>query len=181
MTTRMLIDARHREETRVAVVTGNRIEEFDFESAEHKQLKGNIYLAKVTRVEPSLQAAFIDYGGNRHGFLAFSEIHPDYYQIPKADRDALLREEAEHAAEEERLRSARFELFAILPQIRPAFDEARRDMKKERGEPKKLTSKSIVVYDNALPNVVMVVSDDPKSQHGKNGLGFLAVRYYDPR
>jgi ribonuclease E len=103
---RMLIDARHPEETRVAVVKGNRIEAFDFESAEHKQLKGNIYLAKVTRVEPSLQAAFIDYGGNRHGFLAFSEIHPDYYQIPKADRDALLREEAEHAAEEERLRAA---------------------------------------------------------------------------
>src|SRR3954463_15640459 len=106
MSMRMLIDARHPEETRVAVVKGNRIEEFDFESAEHKQLKGNIYLAKVTRVEPSLQAAFIDYGGNRHGFLAFSEIHPDYYQIPKADREALLREEAEHAAEEERLRSA---------------------------------------------------------------------------
>jgi ribonuclease E len=106
MSMRMLIDARHPEETRVAVVKGNRIEEFDFESSEHKQLKGNIYLAKVTRVEPSLQAAFIDYGGNRHGFLAFSEIHPDYYQIPKADRDALLREEAEHAAEEERLRGA---------------------------------------------------------------------------
>ena len=105
MTIRMLIDARHREETRVAVVKGNRIEEFDFESAEHKQLKGNIYLAKVTRVEPSLQAAFIDYGGNRHGFLAFSEIHPDYYQIPKEDREALLREEAEHAAEEAELRA----------------------------------------------------------------------------
>src|SRR6476659_6628806 len=109
MSMRMLIDARHPEETRVAVAKGNRIEEFDFESAEHKQLKGNIYLAKVTRVEPSLQAAFIDYGGNRHGFLAFSEIHPDYYQIPKADREALLREEAEHAAEEERLRSAEFD------------------------------------------------------------------------
>lgn len=105
MTTRMLIDARHREETRVAVVKGNRIEEFDFESAERKQLKGNIYLAKVTRVEPSLQAAFVDYGGNRHGFLAFSEIHPDYYQIPKEDRDALLAEEAEHAAEEAALRA----------------------------------------------------------------------------
>src|SRR5216110_2458304 len=97
MTMRMLIDARHQEETRVAVVKGNRIEEFDFESAEHKQLKGNIYLAKVTRVEPSLQAAFVDYGGNRHGFLAFSEIHPDYYQIPVADRQALLREEEEDA------------------------------------------------------------------------------------
>ncbi|WBO23307.1 Rne/Rng family ribonuclease [Sphingomonas abietis] len=97
MTTRMLIDARHPEETRVAVAQGNRIEEFDFESAERKQLKGNIYLAKVTRVEPSLQAAFIEFGGNRHGFLAFSEIHPDYYQIPKEDRDALLREEQEDA------------------------------------------------------------------------------------
>jgi ribonuclease E len=100
----MLIDARHREETRVAVVTGNQIEEFDFESAEHKQLKGNIYLAKVTRVEPSLQAAFVDYGGNRHGFLAFAEIHPDYYQIPREDRERLLAEEAEAAAEEAALR-----------------------------------------------------------------------------
>ncbi|MBK9003232.1 MAG: ribonuclease E/G [Sphingomonadales bacterium] len=104
MKTRMLIDARHREETRVAVVKGNIIEEFDFESAEHKQLKGNIYLAKVTRVEPSLQAAFVDYGGNRHGFLAFSEIHPDYYQIPKEDRERLLAEEAAAAAEEAALR-----------------------------------------------------------------------------
>ena len=109
MTMRMLIDARHQEETRVAVIKGSRIEEFDFESAEHKQLKGNIYLAKVTRVEPSLQAAFVDYGGNRHGFLAFSEIHPDYYQIPREDREALLREEAEHAEEEARLRAAELE------------------------------------------------------------------------
>src|SRR4051794_12394081 len=106
MTMRMLIDARHQEETRVAVVKGNRIEEFDFDSADHKQIKGNIYLAKVTRVEPSLQAAFVDFGGNRHGFLAFSEIHPDYYQIPKQDREALLAEEAAHAAEEAALRAA---------------------------------------------------------------------------
>ena len=106
MTMRMLIDARHPEETRVAVLKGNRIEEFDFESAEHKQIKGNIYLAKVTRVEPSLQAAFVDFGGNRHGFLAFSEIHPDYYQIPKEDREALLAEEAAHAEEEAALRAA---------------------------------------------------------------------------
>lgn len=105
MATRMLIDARHPEETRVAVVKGNRIEEFDFESAEHKQIKGNIYLAKVTRVEPSLQAAFVDFGGNRHGFLAFNEIHPDYYQIPQADRERLLAEEAEAAEEEARLRA----------------------------------------------------------------------------
>src|SRR5215212_742119 len=98
MTTRMLIDARHREETRVAIVQGNRIEEFEFESAESKQLKGNIYLAKVTRVEPSLQAAFVDYGGNRHGFLAFSEIHPDYYQVPQADRAMLEEIERDAAA-----------------------------------------------------------------------------------
>ncbi len=101
MSLRMLIDARHQEETRVAVVNGQRIEEFDFEAADRKQLKGNIYLAKVTRVEPSLQAAFVEYGGNRHGFLAFSEIHPDYYQIPREDREALLREEAEFAAQQD--------------------------------------------------------------------------------
>lgn len=105
MATRMLIDARHPEETRVAVLQGNRIEEFDFESAEHKQIKGNIYLAKVTRVEPSLQAAFVDFGGNRHGFLAFSEIHPDYYQIPSEDRARLLEEEQAAADEEAALRA----------------------------------------------------------------------------
>jgi len=92
-TKRMLVDAIHPEETRVVVTSGNRLEEFDFESAQRQQLRGNIYLAKVTRVEPSLQAAFVEYGGNRHGFLAFSEIHPDYYQIPVADREALLRDE----------------------------------------------------------------------------------------
>ena len=95
MADKMLIDASHEEETCVVVVRGNRIEEFDFESQHKKQLRGNIYLAKVTRVEPSLQAAFVDYGGNRHGFLAFSEIHPDYYQIPLADREALMREAVE--------------------------------------------------------------------------------------
>jgi ribonuclease E len=98
----MLIDATHPEETRVVVADGNRVEDFDFESENKRQLAGNIYLAKVTRVEPSLQAAFVDYGGNRHGFLAFSEIHPDYYQIPIADREALLAEEAALAAEAER-------------------------------------------------------------------------------
>src|SRR4051812_9797323 len=92
MTKRMLIDAAHAEETRVVVVDGTRIEELDLENQSRKQLRGNIYLAKVTRVEPSLQAAFIEYGGNRHGFLAFNEIHPDYYQIPIADREALMRE-----------------------------------------------------------------------------------------
>ena len=93
MAKKMLIDATHAEETRVVVVEGNKVEEFDFESENRRQLAGNIYLAKVTRIEPSLQAAFIDYGGNRHGFLAFSEIHPDYYQIPVADREALMEEE----------------------------------------------------------------------------------------
>ena len=93
MAKKMLIDATHAEETRVVVVEGNKVEEFDFESENRRQLAGNIYLAKVTRIEPSLQAAFIDYGGNRHGFLAFSEIHPDYYQIPVADREALMAEE----------------------------------------------------------------------------------------
>ncbi len=94
MATKMLIDAAHEEETRVVVVRDGKVEEFDFEAASRKQLRGNIYLAKVTRVEPSLQAAFVDYGGNRHGFLAFSEIHPDYYQIPHADRQALIAEQA---------------------------------------------------------------------------------------
>jgi len=101
MANKMLIDAAHPEETRVVVLRGNRVEEFDFESASKKPLRGNIYLAKVTRVEPSLQAAFVDYGGNRHGFLAFSEIHPDYYQIPVADRQALIDEEAREQRDED--------------------------------------------------------------------------------
>ena len=103
MANKMLIDASHPEETRVVVLRGNKVQEFDFEAADKMPLRGNIYLAKVTRVEPSLQAAFVDYGGNRHGFLAFAEIHPDYYQIPVADRLALLEEEnrAHRQAEEE--------------------------------------------------------------------------------
>ena len=101
-TKRMLIDASHPEETRVVVLSGNQVEDFDVEVESRRQLKGNVYLAKVTRVEPSLQAAFVEYGGNRHGFLAFSEIHPDYYQIPVADREALIAEEenAQLAAKE---------------------------------------------------------------------------------
>ena len=104
MPKRMLINSSHPEETRVVVLDGQKVEEFDFEAATKRPLKGNIYLAKVTRVEPSLQAAFVEYGGNRQGFLAFSEIHPDYYQIPVADRMALLAEQQEEArrhAEEE--------------------------------------------------------------------------------
>ncbi|MBB4196556.1 ribonuclease [Rhodoblastus sphagnicola] len=107
MANKMLIDASHPEETRVVVLRGNRVEEFDFESASKKQLRGNIYLAKVTRVEPSLQAAFVEYGGNRHGFLAFSEIHPDYYQIPHSDRLALLEEESRAHREEDEEESPR--------------------------------------------------------------------------
>ena len=111
-TNKMLIDATHPEETRVVVLRNGRVEEFDYESAARKLLRGNIYLAKVTRVEPSLQAAFVDYGGNRHGFLAFNEIHPDYYQIPMADRQALLDEEAAAEAEEEAAADARAERLA---------------------------------------------------------------------
>src|SRR5919112_6600398 len=103
----MLIDAAHAEETRVVVVEGTRVEEFDFESQSRKQLRGNIYLAKVTRVEPSLQAAFVEYGGNRHGFLAFNEIHPDYWRIPVADREALLAEQAAADDDEEPRRRRR--------------------------------------------------------------------------
>src|ERR1700759_2619201 len=97
MPKRMLIDSSHPEETRVVVLDGQKVEEFDFEAASKRPLKGNIYLAKVTRVEPSLQAAFVEYGGNRQGFLAFAEIHPDYYQIPAADRAALIAEQEAEA------------------------------------------------------------------------------------
>ncbi len=122
MANKMLIDATHPEETRVVVVRGNRVEEFDFESASRKQLRGNIYLAKVTRVEPSLQAAFVEYGGNRHGFLAFSEIHPDYYQIPVADRQALIEaeEQEEREAEERAARQAARRSQKNRPAARPA-------------------------------------------------------------
>ena len=109
MAKKMLIDATHAEETRVVVVDGNKVEEFDFESENKRQLAGNIYLAKVTRVEPSLQAAFVEYGGNRHGFLAFSEIHPDYYQIPVADREALMAEEQAYADAQRELENSEYE------------------------------------------------------------------------
>ncbi len=133
MPNKMLIDATHPEETRVVVLRGNRVEEFDFESANRKQLRGNIYLAKVTRVEPSLQAAFVDYGGNRHGFLAFSEIHPDYYQIPVADRQALIAEDerAQRAAEAEADRRAGRRHGAARARERAP---ARRDQERSRSE-----------------------------------------------
>ena len=124
MANKMLIDAAHPEETRVVVVRGNRVEEFDFESASRKQLRGNIYLAKVTRVEPSLQAAFVDYGGNRHGFLAFSEIHPDYYQIPVADRQALIEAEQREIEEDHRSDNRTARPKAPPPKRRPCLRSA---------------------------------------------------------
>src|ERR1700728_705760 len=120
MSKRMLIDASHPEETRVVVLDGSKVEEFDFEAASRRPLKGNIYLAKVTRVEPSLQAAFVEYGGNRQGFLAFSEIHPDYYQIPFADRQALI---AEQQAEARRRSEDDIESFEITPKPKPEDEE----------------------------------------------------------
>ena len=120
MTKRMLIDANHPEETRVVILDGNKVEEFDFEAASRRPLKGNIYLAKVTRVEPSLQAAFVEYGGNRQGFLAFAEIHPDYYQIPASDRAALI---AEQEAEARRRSEDDIESFDISPKAKAQADD----------------------------------------------------------
>ncbi len=127
MSNKMLIDATHPEETRVVVLRGNRVEEFDFEAADRQPLRGNIYLAKVTRVEPSLQAAFVDYGGNRHGFLAFSEIHPDYYQIPFADRQALLQEQARADAEQAERDDEQASRRADREARREAEEDARAD------------------------------------------------------
>jgi len=138
----MLIDATHAEETRVVVVDGNKVEEFDFESLNKRQLAGNIYLAKVTRVEPSLQAAFIDYGGNRHGFLAFSEIHPDYYQIPTADREKLLAEEEEYARAMAEAEEAR----ANAP-------------KKSRGRKRKQTVAQEAAADDVVSSDVIDIAD----------------------
>src|SRR5690242_2218643 len=135
MANKMLVDATHPEETRVVVLRGNRVHEFDFESASRKQLRGNIYLAKVTRVEPSLQAAFVDYGGNRHGFLAFSEIHPDYYRIPVSDRSG--REGEPHEAPERTGFNAGEEpgvpLAAALPEPVPVPETAEDETAAEEG------------------------------------------------
>jgi len=131
MTKRMLIDANHPEETRVVILDGSRVEEFDFEAASKRPLKGNIYLAKVTRVEPSLQAAFVEYGGNRQGFLAFAEIHPDYYQIPTADRQALL---AEQEAEARRRQEDDIESFEITGPKAGTGDEPEEEDDSDNGE-----------------------------------------------
>ncbi len=149
MSKKMLIDATHAEETRVVVVDGNRVDEFDFEALNKRQLAGNIYLAKVTRVEPSLQAAFVDYGGNRHGFLAFSEIHPDYYQIPQADREALVKEEAEYAkavAEEEERDKERASMAASE---KPKSRSRRRRRKSEPAAEGVATAEDAVIVEDA--------------------------------
>jgi ribonuclease E len=160
MPNKMLIDATHPEETRVVVVRGNRVEEFDFETAQRKQLRGNIYLAKVTRVEPSLQAAFIEYGGNRHGFLAFSEIHPDYYQIPVADRQALIEadERAHREAEEEsENRSNRHR--------RPRHRNTRR-----RGNGERVQSEVVNAESSEPPQAAQPHDHEHHDhQHGENG------------
>jgi ribonuclease E len=144
MANKMLIDATHPEETRVVVLRGNRVEEFDFESAHRKQLRGNIYLAKVTRVEPSLQAAFVDYGGNRHGFLAFSEIHPDYYQIPIADRQALI-------AEDERAQRAAADDVEPVPRRVREAAPSRRDDDVIRSDVAESLAGDIIEPDQSAP------------------------------
>src|SRR5437763_2830318 len=159
MPNKKLIDATHPEETRVVVVRGNRVEEFDFETAQRKQLRGNIYLAKVTRVEPSLQAAFIEYGGNRHGFLAFSEIHPDYYQIPVADRQALIEadERAHREAEEEsENRSSRHR--------RPRHRNSRR-----RGNGERVQSEVVNAESAEPPQTPPHDHEHHDHEHGENG------------
>ena len=148
----MLIDATHAEETRVVVVDGNKVEEFDFESENKRQLAGNIYLAKVTRVEPSLQAAFIDYGGNRHGFLAFSEIHPDYYQIPVADREALMEEERAYAEQQK------------------AREEGEDEKKKTRSRRRRPAKAEKVDSDDAVVSTEASVDDAPQGDHAITGM-----------
>jgi len=151
MSKRILIDASHAEETRVVVLDGNRLEDFDVETANRKQIKGNIYLAKVIRVEPSLQAAFVEYGGNRHGFLAFGEIHPDYYQIPVADRQRLLAQQA--ADEEEEARAAEILAESITPE--PEFSE----ISQEAGQAQALDIKPIEITESAPPD-----GDEPPTE-----------------
>src|ERR1700760_68082 len=157
MSKRMLIDASHPEETRVVVLDGQKVEEFDFESASKRPLKGNIYLAKVTRVEPSLQAAFVEYGGNRQGFLAFSEIHPDYYQIPMADRQALL---AEQEAEARRRQEDDIESFEMGGKSEgddhSEEDDAAEDVAEDASE-----DDSITVLDAASIEVPASGESDP--------------------
>ncbi|SOC12337.1 RNAse E [Rhodobacter sp. JA431] len=152
MAKKMLIDATHAEETRVVVVDGNKVEEFDFETINKRQLAGNIYLAKVTRVEPSLQAAFVDYGGNRHGFLAFAEIHPDYYQIPTADRQALL--------EEERLAAEAEEAEENRPRSRRSRSRSRSSSSAPAAKAEKASNIDAVVRSEDIPGMAVIESGE---------------------
>ncbi|AWD20918.1 Rne/Rng family ribonuclease [Fuscovulum blasticum] len=176
MPKKMLIDATHAEETRVVVVDGNKVEEFDFETVNKRQLAGNIYLAKVTRVEPSLQAAFVDYGGNRHGFLAFAEIHPDYYQIPVADRKALLEEERQLARAEEEEENRRHRRRAPRPKAESARPDAVKsgpsgmdvvDLEDEAAEvpADAIAEATDVVAESAVEQAVAA----PATENGENG------------
>src|SRR5690348_11240202 len=151
MTKRMMIDATHAEETRVVVLDGNRLEDFDVETSTKKQLKGNIYLAKVVRVEPSLQAAFVEYGGNRHGFLAFGEIHPDYYQIPVADRQRLLEQEAEEARREEEEADRAAEQMASAGEVVPGADVEPPESAEPTAEPEPAQPIAIVTESLSEP------------------------------
>ena len=155
MATKMLIDATHAEETRVVVVDGNKVEEFDFETVNRRQLAGNIYLAVITRVEPSLQAAFVDYGGNRHGFLAFSEIHPDYYQIPVADRQALLAEERAYAEEMDAEENSRARRRAPRP--------ARKAENRDGGDATRSS--------DDIPGMGVIDMGEDEDQHAPSSLG----------
>jgi ribonuclease E len=158
MTKRILIDASHAEETRVVVLDGNRLEDFDVETATRKQIKGNIYLAKVIRVEPSLQAAFVEYGGNRHGFLAFGEIHPDYYQIPVADRQRLLALQAADEEEEEANAEAQADAVAPEPEFSEVSLEVRDDAPAAGAQP--LDVKPIAIVEAAPPEFAAAADED---------------------
>jgi ribonuclease E len=151
MTKRILIDASHAEETRVVVLDGNRLEDFDVETATRKQIKGNIYLAKVIRVEPSLQAAFVEYGGNRHGFLAFGEIHPDYYQIPVADRQRLLAQQAADEEEEARAAEAQAEAIVPEPDVAEVSLEVKPEGEDQAAQAQPLEIKPIAIVEAAPP------------------------------
>ena len=168
MPKRMLIDASHPEETRVVVLDGQKVEEFDFEAASRRPLKGNIYLAKVTRVEPSLQAAFVEYGGNRQGFLAFSEIHPDYYQIPVADRQALI---AEQEAEARRRQEDEIESFEITSEPKPEIGEdeegdelAERDTSESSDESSVQESDALPTEDGPEPESPLEAESDERTE-----------------
>jgi ribonuclease E len=156
MPKRMLIDASHPEETRVVVLDGQKVEEFDFEAASRRPLKGNIYLAKVTRVEPSLQAAFVEYGGNRQGFLAFSEIHPDYYQIPVADRQALI---AEQEAEARRRQEDDIESFEITSAPKPPIADDEEADEIGASEPAEAEPDVAEAFEGAPGEALPIVSD----------------------